>query len=263
MKKCFIVCPISSEGTETRKRSDDLFEYIITPVCEDLKYEPIRVDKINHTDKIDTKIVQYLEESELVIADVTEQNPNAFFELGYRIALKKPVIQMAMEETVLPFDIASTRTIFYQTNDLGKANRTKAALTSTMKELNDQMETMAQVANTVENSDSTGVEISSQILANLFELKSTILDLKESIKTNNNEVIETIMKTSYTAVQNSQPNPTDIALAETITQVMKDPKLLSAILQSQPSNQKTTSNNGANTSAYIEALKSIVDNQKK
>ena len=32
-KKCFVVCPISDEQTDIRKRSDQLLKHIITPVC--------------------------------------------------------------------------------------------------------------------------------------------------------------------------------------------------------------------------------------
>ena len=44
MKKCFIVCPIGDEGSETRKRSDKLFKHVITPVCKECDFELTRND---------------------------------------------------------------------------------------------------------------------------------------------------------------------------------------------------------------------------
>ena len=41
MKICFVVCPIGSEGSETRKRSDELLNYIIKPVCEKCGFEAV------------------------------------------------------------------------------------------------------------------------------------------------------------------------------------------------------------------------------
>ncbi len=47
MKKCFVVTPIGNEGSETRKRTDQVFKYIIEPVCHECEFEVVRVDKIN------------------------------------------------------------------------------------------------------------------------------------------------------------------------------------------------------------------------
>ena len=84
MKKCFVVSPIGEEGSEIRRRADQVYKYIISPVCEECGFEAIRVDKINQSDSITQTIIDYLTSSELVIADITGHNPNAFYEMGYR-----------------------------------------------------------------------------------------------------------------------------------------------------------------------------------
>lgn len=89
MKKCFIVCPIGEEGTDICTNSDQLLKYILQPVCKECDFECIRVDELNDSDSITDTIIKYLTESDLVIADLSTHNPNAFFELGYRTALKK------------------------------------------------------------------------------------------------------------------------------------------------------------------------------
>ncbi len=43
-KQIFIACPVGSEDSEVRKRSNKLLEYIIKPVAEELDCEVIRVD---------------------------------------------------------------------------------------------------------------------------------------------------------------------------------------------------------------------------
>lgn len=125
MKKCFVVCPIGDENTPTRKRSDQLFDYIITPACKECNFEPIRVDKINGSDSITETILKYLNESDLVIADLTDHNPNAFFEIGYRFSLGKNIINLCQKGTKIPFDIASIRTLDYILNDLAEADKSK------------------------------------------------------------------------------------------------------------------------------------------
>lgn len=45
-------------------------------------FEAIRVDKVNQADSITQTIIDYLINSELVIADITGHNPNAFYEMA-------------------------------------------------------------------------------------------------------------------------------------------------------------------------------------
>jgi nucleoside 2-deoxyribosyltransferase len=203
-KKCFVVCPISEEGTETRKRYDDLLKFIITPACEASGYEPVRVDQLYHTDKIDNKIIELLDTSDLVIADVTEQNANVFFELGYRMATKKPVIQMASEGTKLPFDIVTKNTIFYATNDLGKAENSKQRLSDTIKHLAEQTEALAEIS---EGQSDEGVASlsSAKILSNLYQIQDSITDLKNVMITNNDKTIESVVKAMHSVQPQVKP----------------------------------------------------------
>ena len=48
--KCFVISPIGEEGSEIRKRADQVYKYIISPVCEECGFEAIRVDKVNQSD---------------------------------------------------------------------------------------------------------------------------------------------------------------------------------------------------------------------
>jgi hypothetical protein len=43
-----------------------------------------------------------------------------YFEVGYALALKKPIILLAKRETKLPFDIAGFRVLFYDDSIGGK-----------------------------------------------------------------------------------------------------------------------------------------------
>ncbi|RWE79210.1 hypothetical protein [Mesorhizobium sp.] len=46
-----------------------------------------------------------------MIADITNLNPNAFYEIGIRHAIQKPTIHMHLEGQKIPFDISSFRSI--------------------------------------------------------------------------------------------------------------------------------------------------------
>lgn len=125
MKKCFIVCPIGHEGSDTRKRSDTLLNYILKPVCEECGFKVTRVDEENTGDSITKKIIDHLMHDDLVIADLSEQNPNAFYELGYRTALGKPTIQIKSKNEPLPFDVSSIQTFDYDVTDLPDVEKFK------------------------------------------------------------------------------------------------------------------------------------------
>jgi hypothetical protein len=113
-KTCFVIAPIGDEGSPQRKRSDDVLNYIISLAVQEKGYSAIRADKISKPGMITVDIFHYLLNSDLVVADITDHNPNVFYELAIRHAIRKPVIQMALDGQSIPFDIAQSRTIFYK-----------------------------------------------------------------------------------------------------------------------------------------------------
>lgn len=73
---------------------------------------------------ITSQVIDATIESDLVIADLTGANPNAFYELAIRHMEQKAVIHMAKKGERLPFDVADYRAVLYsreQFEDLEKA----------------------------------------------------------------------------------------------------------------------------------------------
>ena len=101
---------------------DVLYNEVIAPVCEDLHYAPIRGDEVVSCTLILNDIITSIRNSAVIIADITPDNPNVFYELGYAHALGKPTIllcEKAVRER-LPFDVSGFRTIFYDNSIGGK-----------------------------------------------------------------------------------------------------------------------------------------------
>ena len=73
--------------------------------------------RISSPGSISREIVQNLIDADLVIADITDENSNVFYELAIRNAVKKPVIIFRKPEQVMPFDISDTRAISISTTD--------------------------------------------------------------------------------------------------------------------------------------------------
>ncbi len=90
---CFVIAPIGDEGSETRKRSDQILNHVITPTALSCGYEAIRADKISKSGMITMQIIQHLLDVPLVIADLTDYNPNVFYELAIRHVVNPPKVK--------------------------------------------------------------------------------------------------------------------------------------------------------------------------
>ena len=110
-KKCFFIAPIGQENSDIRKRSDQIFSYVIKPAAKQLGYEAIRGDHIPQPGMINSQVIEHLMEDEIAIADLTGRNPNVYYELAIRHGVDKPVINIKDVSESLAFDIVGMRTI--------------------------------------------------------------------------------------------------------------------------------------------------------
>lgn len=82
-------------------------------VCEDFKFDAVRTDESESTERIVPQIIEGIRHSAFVVADVSDISPNVFYEIGFAQGLGKPVILTAKKGTALPFDIADIPVIFW------------------------------------------------------------------------------------------------------------------------------------------------------
>jgi hypothetical protein len=116
-KPCFVIAPIGPTGSETRKRSDKVLKHIFRSALEE-KYKVTRADEIDEAGMITSQVLRAVQESHLVVADLTETNPNVLYELAVRHAIEKPVIHLIEPRlSKIPFDIAGFRTIEFDLTD--------------------------------------------------------------------------------------------------------------------------------------------------
>ena len=96
---------------------DDDFEVLYTdfirPVLEGCGFRVERADDIENQRNILRDIIEAIDQSDLVIAELTGNNPNVLYELGLAHALKKPVIHLTQALDGVPFDLRSYRIIEY------------------------------------------------------------------------------------------------------------------------------------------------------
>lgn len=119
-RKCFIITPIGESNSSIFRKAKGVIDSVIKPVLEDNGYDDIKpAYEINVSGMINTQIINRIIDDDLVIANLTGNNPNVMYELCLRHIVAKPIIHICENGTVLPFDIKDNRTIFYENDMLG------------------------------------------------------------------------------------------------------------------------------------------------
>ncbi len=132
-KLCFVISPIGEAESDTRKRSDQILKHIISPAATNCGYKPMRADHISEPGLITSQVIQHIVEDSLVIADLTDRNPNVFYELAIRHAIRKPLVQIIKKGEAIPFDVAGTRTIHVDHHDLDSVEEAKQEIVKQIK----------------------------------------------------------------------------------------------------------------------------------
>ena len=110
-KFCFIISHIGSVNSDERIDAIRKSRHFFKPILKELKYESKRADEDGVPGFISTQIIKRLIDSSLVIADISFENTNVFYELAVRHAIKKPVIIIKKPKQRMPFDITDIRAI--------------------------------------------------------------------------------------------------------------------------------------------------------
>ncbi len=134
-KNCFVIMPIGDENSDTRRRSDQVLKHIIKPAAESCGYAAIRADEIDKPGLITSQVIQRVIEDPLVIADLSETNPNVFYELAIRHAIKKPLVQIIEKGQRIPFDVAGTRTVHVDHKDMDSVFSAKEEIARQIRQM--------------------------------------------------------------------------------------------------------------------------------
>ena len=93
-------------ATGRKLNLDKSYQALIKPVVEAKGLLCVRADEIKHAGTIDVPMYQQLLMADVVVADLSTANPNAFYELGLRHALRpRTTIVMSEEQLSYPFDL--------------------------------------------------------------------------------------------------------------------------------------------------------------
>lgn len=116
-KRCFVIMGFGKKTDFATGRILDLnksYKLLIKPVVESKGLVCIRADEILHSGSIDYQMYKELYNADLVIADISTANVNAFYELGIRHALKKRcTIVISEDKYQYPFDLNHVKITSY------------------------------------------------------------------------------------------------------------------------------------------------------
>ena len=119
----FVVMPFGrKQGFDGRWLDfDAIYNELIRPSLEAAGFESFRADEESVSGDILTDMFQELLLADLVIADLSIDNANVFYELGVRHAMRKRgLVHIQSGRSYMPFDIFNVRTIPYHTDKNGR-----------------------------------------------------------------------------------------------------------------------------------------------
>ncbi|AIT82067.1 metallophosphoesterase [Novosphingobium pentaromativorans] len=97
---------------------DIIYHEIIAKAVSETGNIAVRADEIIGAGDVTTQLMDRIVSSPVMIADLSMPNGNVYFELGVRQAVSNHrTIIMALEGTILPFNVRNRRVLFYQAGD--------------------------------------------------------------------------------------------------------------------------------------------------
>ena len=148
MGRCFVIQPFD------RGAYDKRYEDVIVPAIVNAGLNDYRVDRDPATKVLIDAIEDGIRGSDACIADVTTDNPNVWYELGFAIANGKPLVMIcnSRERTgPFPFDVRHRVIIAYATESPRDFQALQSEITERLKALLDAT-TKAQTMASMESS---------------------------------------------------------------------------------------------------------------
>lgn len=145
MKTCFVAQPFDRDKFD--RRYTDIFE----PAIKNAGLEPYRVDRDPNVRIPIEDIEGGIKASEIVFVDITLDNPNVWYELGYAFACQKDVVMVCCSDErtgKFPFDIQHRYVITYRTSAPSDFLQLGEAITGKIKAFLSASKTIESIAET-------------------------------------------------------------------------------------------------------------------
>lgn len=128
---CFVMQPFDAGPFD--KRYTDVFE----PAIREAGFDPYRVDRDPSASIPIKSIEDGIRSADVCFAEITTDNPNVWFELGFAIAARKDVVLVCSDQRKahFPFDVQHRKIITYKTDSTSDFASLREAIVQRIKAL--------------------------------------------------------------------------------------------------------------------------------
>lgn len=142
MERCFVIQPFD------KGRFDKRYEDIFQPAITKADLEPYRIDEDMSVRIPIEDIEKGISESAICFAEITTNNPNVWYELGFAFACGKDVVMICSDERAdkFPFDIQHRHIITYKTSSKSDFETLEEAITKKIKALLQKGKTVSKLS---------------------------------------------------------------------------------------------------------------------
>ncbi len=112
VKDCFVIMPFSTTKSYTEEVWTEVFESFFKPAWIAFNVECYRTKVPRGS--ITKDIIEKLYSASVVLADLTDSNPNVMYELGVRHTFKKPSVMVKTKGSEIPFDVNDYNVFEYE-----------------------------------------------------------------------------------------------------------------------------------------------------
>jgi hypothetical protein len=123
---CFVMMPFGSWF-------DRYYKEIYVPAIREAGFEPVRADELFSAGSVVEQIWEQIDKAIVLLADLTDKNPNVFYELGLAHAARKPVVFTSAKVDDVPFDLRHLRVIIYDVREPVWAEKLRRSITDYLR----------------------------------------------------------------------------------------------------------------------------------
>jgi hypothetical protein len=193
MANCFVIQPFD------RGPYDKRYSELLVPAITNAGLDAYRVDQDPNASILIDNIEQGIRDAEVCLADITSNNPNVWYEVGFAMSCGKPVVLICAEPRPepFPFDIRHRAIITYTTHSSGDFEKLKKEVTSRLKAQAKKAEELQTVA-TLSQVNTVEGDLSPHEVALLITIMSVVSMPYETVTPN--QVKDSMRRSGYTAM---------------------------------------------------------------
>jgi hypothetical protein len=196
MPRCFVIQPFDGGGPYDKRYKD-----VLLPAITDADLEAYRVDEDHSVAVPIDAIEQNIRTSEICLADITLDNANIWYEVGYAFASNRPVVMICAKSrpTKYPFDVQHRHITSYGQDSTSDFDKLRSEVTARLKAQVESAATMQSLASLSPVKTTDG--LSSYEIAAMVSIMENRLSPNDGVMPN--DLLKDMRRAGYTDVATS------------------------------------------------------------